>query len=423
VAGEACRAVAAPAPPAAGAPPAACLLRARCCGAGGSCSRRQRQPVAGGRCGRPRLCRYTTASMVALFCAIYVLLIATWAGAGAGRGGGGGQPPRYQQLLQGAPPPPFSPSSLPSINISTKKQLFLSTDLLKENLLVNVSLTVHRPRELTDLPVFHVGHDAMDAATGAEHIWAYNSLVDDGKRAILYYDANRWGVRNGTEVIKYNNRTYFLPKISRPDELCPIKTLVAVSTDSGLSWKKPSLGLVEYNGSTTNNIVWPKTTCKRGSIEIGGAFLDTRPGVPAREKFKLMMSDELSPGKPPHGGYAVYALGSADGMNWTQLAPHPSWALSDTQNVVLWHPGLGKYVAYRRDWGGDTFPDVKGREKCSFCVDAQHCGISDYPPVGRYVGRAVSDDITNFTEAKWATAFRFDHLDSPCTDVGALMYW
>ena len=32
---------------------------------------------------------------------------------------------------------------------------------------------------------------------------AYNSAVDNGSTVALYYDANVWGTKNGTEIIQY----------------------------------------------------------------------------------------------------------------------------------------------------------------------------------------------------------------------------
>jgi hypothetical protein len=61
---------------------------------------------------------------------------------------------------------------------------------------------------------------------------------------------------------------------------------VAVSAD-GIRWTKPKLGIVNYNGSTDNNIFFPTKTYPEGNPKAGqlmparwaqgNVFVDTRP--------------------------------------------------------------------------------------------------------------------------------------------------
>eukprot|EP01048_Picozoa_sp_COSAG05_P018895 COSAG05_NODE_2851_length_2571_cov_29.580150_2_plen_261_part_00 len=116
---------------------------------------------------------------------------------------------------------------------------------------------------------------------------------------------------------------------------------VAVSGDAGVTWDKPELGLVEFDGSTANNII----------IAAGGAtvFLDDNPNALPAEKFKLI-TDWWRPGLA-QAGATMFA--SADGFNFSRMTNNPGIFGSDTQNIVFWDPragggGGGSYVFYGR---------------------------------------------------------------------------
>jgi hypothetical protein len=119
------------------------------------------------------------------------------------------------------------------------------------------------------------------------------------------------------------------------------------TSEDGITWVKPELGLVEFEGSTANNILW------RGS------------GPPSKDK------DELWAG--PHGSgifkdlrerdfnrsyKAVTKFGklsvafSPDGIHWDPpIACPEADSAGDTHNNALWAPTLGKYVLITREWG------------------------------------------------------------------------
>lgn len=145
----------------------------------------------------------------------------------------------------------------------------------------------------------------------------------------------------------------------------------AESTD-GIHWEKPSLGLMEYNGSTATNIVYPK------SVE-GSVFRD--PAAPPAERYKLVTlevsadyqgrrigGDELGRvtkelqdrGVAPADIYgkelrlvgAVHGAVSPDGLRWTQIEEPLFEKFCDTQNVVYYDPERRQYVGYWRSSAG-----------------------------------------------------------------------
>eukprot|EP01052_Picozoa_sp_SAG31_P057776 SAG31_NODE_17285_length_676_cov_5.628387_2_plen_78_part_00 len=50
-------------------------------------------------------------------------------------------------------------------------------------------------------------------------------------------------------------------------------------------FSRPNLGVVEFAGSTSNNIVWPRS---KTSHSPGTVFLDTNPAAKRNEKFKMI---------------------------------------------------------------------------------------------------------------------------------------
>jgi len=104
----------------------------------------------------------------------------------------------------------------------------------------------------------------------------------------------------------------------------------------GLTWEKPDLGIVEFNGSAANNLVF------RGP-HGAGVFLDVHDPNPSR-RYKLFAraSDRDS---------ALAVAFSPDGLHWTGLTTCPeAAAVADTHNNAFWAPDCRKYVGITRLW-------------------------------------------------------------------------
>jgi hypothetical protein len=86
-------------------------------------------------------------------------------------------------------------------------------------------------------------------------------------------------------------------------------TCYATSRD-GIHWTRPELGLVELQGSTRNNAIFPASPFQ--------PVINPRPGVPASERFKGLLP---SPRKVEHLGVMIYA--SADGIHWRKMREEP----------------------------------------------------------------------------------------------------
>jgi len=122
----------------------------------------------------------------------------------------------------------------------------------------------------------------------------------------------------------------------------------AISKD-GIKWQKPNLGLVEYENSKENNIVW------RGP-HGAGIFKDDYESN-ANRKYKTIFQ-------------GLNTSVSSNGLNWSKPTPCKGVRVAgDTHNNAFWAPTLGKYVGITRSWG----------------------------EFGRQVARIESNDFTNWT--------------------------
>jgi len=109
-------------------------------------------------------------------------------------------------------------------------------------------------------------------------------------------------------------------------------------SDDGVCWKKPALGLKEFNGSTKNNLL-------NFGYHGHGIFKD--PVAPPAERYKMVGCHWTDRER------AVVGAVSPDGLHWTPLAePILRDQHADTQSTCLYDEDLGKYVLYTRQKDG-----------------------------------------------------------------------
>lgn len=142
----------------------------------------------------------------------------------------------------------------------------------------------------------------------------------------------------------------FCPHLSYPAEWLPAvqgahetATLYAESAD-GLVFTKPNLGIVSWNGSTSNNIV-----LDAGSQDYNrGVLLDLHETNLSR-RFKLFGGINSPACSPTPGCNHLFTVVSADGKVWTDRASAASMHVAaDTANNVLWDDDLQEYIAFTR---------------------------------------------------------------------------
>ena len=175
----------------------------------------------------------------------------------------------------------------------------------------------------------------------------------------MIYDQGRYRLWYGVTKVSDVSRSY----------------VCYAESEDGFNWERPDLGLVDYDGSTGNNII-----CGGRDHHLGFVFID--PSAPEEERYKAIAGegrfyrdgklDENMDGKKfkelliamDVGGVspedrrkavemrqAVHGSVSPDGIHWKNIKDPildvGSSAL-DTHNLCIYDPYEEKYVAYLR---------------------------------------------------------------------------
>lgn len=168
-------------------------------------------------------------------------------------------------------------------------------------------------------------------------------------------------LKDGGEYRAYYRGSPTAGKDGQPTEI----TCYATSRD-GLVWTRPADNVVLRDQAPFSHNFCP--------------MIDTRPGVPASERYKAIAGIHKS---------GLHAFGSADGLRWRKLQaeavlPSPKEFVFDSQNIAFWSEAERKYVLYFRSW--------------------KKLGATGY----RWVSRAVSDDF-----ARWQVEGEMSYGDAP----------
>lgn len=198
--------------------------------------------------------------------------------------------------------------------------------------------------------------------------------------------------------------------------------LCYAESDDGVTWRKPNLGLIEYQGSKDNNIVYGRDFNGDG-YSSGAVFID--PKAPAEERYKLfykgkakLPDDESYAAKiaelkvrfgdgnwdsaaftksaKDRGIVGMYGATSPDGIHWTPLVEPLLLHYSDTLNNVYVDEKTGKYVTYMRMRRGGR--RVVGRAETS---DFRHWGKLPEVVLEAPLSRHPGDDIYHGLVARY----------------------
>ena len=190
-----------------------------------------------------------------------------------------------------------------TIEIGTRRELFVDDHLL--DTLDGACLRLHHP-ERREVAI-------LCDAPWEDNIAGFNSLVQEGDSVRLYYRA------------------------SIPDRSQESWSAVAMaeSTDGGLHFERPNLGLVEFEGSRDNNLLRIG-----GPPQIPPVFRDTNPACDPAARYKGLSS----------AWRKLYAMASPDGLHWRLLQAEPleMEGTFDTINTAFWDNRAGCYRSFTR---------------------------------------------------------------------------
>lgn len=198
----------------------------------------------------------------------------------------------------------------PPIDIGTRLELMVDTHLI-ERCEGGAELRLHRPcpREVA------IVHDEPWEGNTC----GFHAVFRDGENYRMYYRGSNDDRSSGG-----SGRTH-------PELVC-----YAESAD-GIHWEKPELGIVEFNGSKKNNIVWDS----HGSHSFA-AFKDANPDCPPEARYKALAYSKRS-------SQGLYALKSADAIHWSRMSDKPVITRTgDSQSVAFWDTTRDRYVAFHK---------------------------------------------------------------------------
>ena len=265
-----------------------------------------------------------------------------------------------------------SPRSADPIRVNSTRQLFVDDLLIAEGR--GIRLALNRPDPTGERCV------VADKPLESLGVWGYNSVMEDEGVLKLWYDAiasdeSRW---------------------------CCLAT-----SQDGIHWEKPNLGIVPFQGQRDTNIVFPPD---RMSHEPSCVFKDTNPACPPAEQYKMVASLH-----PPGSKNGTYVAASADGLHWKLMKDAPAFRSSDTNNICFFDNRIGRYVGYVRVWdtmrkvGRCEFDDITdwGKEQVVFSYDAEDLRGLDsqifsttaFAPGGSHIKTKPAMDF--YTSAAW----------------------
>ncbi len=197
---------------------------------------------------------------------------------------------------------------------------------------------------------------------------AYPNVIYDPKYQVYrcYYTLFTYDESAaGTPLAERGNATY-QPKGNR------ITSLGYAESKDGIHWEKPSLGLVEFEGSTDNNLLM---LYAHGT----GVFLDMQETDPAK-RYKLVTKVEYNESRL----YMAVAF-SEDGIHFSDLIEWPKYnPAGDSHNFPFRDPNTGKFVVLTRIW-------KNGVRICAKCESDDFISWSE--PVEVLRGQGYEDEV------------------------------
>ena len=200
-----------------------------------------------------------------------------------------------------------------AIDIGSRRELFID-DILIDKLSGARQVLQHpTPRETC------LVCDAPWEGSGC----GYFAVFRDGESCKMYYRGAHIAIEGGKSARTHD---YVACLATSPD---------------GIAWTKPDLGVLEFQGSKHNNIVW----VGRPAAHDFTPFRDTHPACKPEARYKAISTAGMRKG--------ALAFQSPDGIHWSAMndgKPVITKGAFDTQNLAFWDTVRREYRAYVRDF-------------------------------------------------------------------------
>ena len=205
-------------------------------------------------------------------------------------------------------------------------------------------------------------------------------LTQPVKREIVLVTDKPWEGPDSADFSVFQDgplvRLYYRGIVPAGDTSIGQVTCYAESPD-GIHFTRPNLGLVEFEGSKENNIIY------RGIEAHNFApFRDANPAARPEERYKAMAGIQSK----------LYAFVAPDGIHWTKLQADPVMTKGafDSLNLSFWDDRTQNYRCFSRFFDGD----VRAIQSCT-STDFIHWAD---PVPNRYPKRAPKEHFyTNGT--------------------------
>ena len=256
------------------------------------------------------------------------------------------------------------------ITLGDERQLFIDDYVVGS--LEGVSKTLHQPAK-------HPANPLLDMVPKGDPAWE-NGMPLHFSNILFDEEEHRFKM------------WYSLHEKGKSD---PFAVLAYATSQDGIQWDKPSLGLHKYRGTLDNNVVIPHE-----GLECG-IFKDPHETDPAK-RFKMLYGN-------------IRAAYSPDGLHWTDYNQGKRVIFHspghDAQTAPYWDERLGKYVAIIRDRLGNISKD-RPQLVTDPTARATWIKLWAYNRTGRVpenhsirrVGQVESDDFIHWTPMRTVVA-------------------
>lgn len=253
---------------------------------------------------------------------------------------------------------------------STERALFLDDSNIEE---------MQNVRRVVNQPLKHPGNPILtgDKPWDAYRPQLYGTVIFDAEQKLF----KMWYLAIPDHALSGNPS----PVVGGVRRLANTTLVGYATSEDGIHWQKPNLGVLEFNGSKENSLV----NMGRDNTEGVSVLYEPQDPNPDRRYKAMFWEHTFEPAEgrpqPPFPGDAradgMWVSFSRDGVHWNDYEHNPAInAGSDSGQTVLFDPKLKKYVLFSR------------------------------VNVGRRISRATSDDFIHWTNPE--LVFAADEKDS-----------